>query len=69
MRVHHNVQEYVALGSDNVMQSLTNDDSKDIVQRRLPQFTSFTRYHHPYLNPDFAEEDIDLVPEDLCPRG
>ena len=51
------------------MQSPQFDDSRYIAQRRLPRFTSFTRYHHPCLDPDFPEENISLVPQDLCPRG
>ena len=44
-------------------------DSKADARRKLVRFTSFTRFHHPRLDPEFPLEDINLVPRDLCPRG
>ncbi len=32
-------------------------------------FTDSTPSHHPFLDPNFAEEDASLVPKDLAPRG
>ena len=38
--------------------------------RRLARsFTPLTPKHHPLLDPDLPEEDVVLVPQDLCPRG
>lgn len=38
--------------------------------RRLARsFTPQTPMHHPLLDPELPEEDVSLVPQDLCPRG
>jgi hypothetical protein len=38
--------------------------------RRLARtFTPTVPNHHPFLDPDFPDEDEDLVPADLAPRG
>ncbi|MCJ1273071.1 hypothetical protein MMC21_000860 [Puttea exsequens] len=38
--------------------------------RRLAKpFTARTPKHHPFLDPDFAQEDASLVPADLAPQG
>lgn len=39
------------------------------VRRLAQQFTSFTPFHHPFLDPKFPEEDKPLVPKELAPRG
>lgn len=64
------LRPYINLTGQIYSITMTSPEAQVHNIRRLARtFTPLTPRHHPLLDPEFPEEDLALLPQDLSPRG